>query len=62
MDTAQQIIIDLAQLGMSDSDIAKEVVSSQPTIWRIRTGETKSCASDLYIALANLRSSVKKAA
>ena len=63
MDTAKQITIEIStKHGLSDSEIAERVgiVCSQPTIWRIRNGETKTCRSDLYIELMKLRDSLKK--
>ena len=62
MDSAQQIATDIASHGLSDSQIAELVGCdcSQPTIWRIRNGETKTCRSDLYIELMKLRDSLKK--
>ena len=67
MDTEQQIVQELYSIGMTDSEIAFEVDSTQPTINRIRNGASKSCDSDLYRALFLLRKkvvrrSVKKAA
>lgn len=56
MDTVQTILDELANAyDLTDSEIARRVESSQPTIWRIRTGQSKDCASSLYRALAELR-------
>jgi hypothetical protein len=60
MDTVKQIIDDLSAFGMNDASIAAEVDSTQPTIWRIRTGATKACSSVLYSELSILRDRVRK--
>lgn len=52
MDTAKDIIVRIQDShGLTDQALADIVESTQPTIWRIRTGETKDCAASLYIAL-----------
>jgi len=56
MDTAHALITYLSEdLKLSDSEIARRASSSQPTIWRLRTGETKDCSSSLYISLMKIR-------
>lgn len=61
MDTAKQIIDDLAtRFALSDSEIARQANSTQPTIWRIRNGEVTWCTSDLYITLFQLRKSLNR--
>lgn len=55
MDTAREIVSAIGkQFGLTDSDIAARVKSSQPTIWRLRTGRSKDCGSRLYTALRRL--------
>lgn len=55
MNTAQQIINEItASTGLSDSVIAKLVNTTQPTIWRIRTGVTEDCGAKLYMDLLAL--------
>lgn len=57
MDTARDIICALnSEQKLSDAEIARQVGSSQPTIWRIRTGKTADCSSALYRELLRLRS------
>jgi hypothetical protein len=56
MDTAKDMIAEIqARHGLTDQALADLVESTQPTIWRIRTGETKDCAASLYMRLAALR-------
>ena len=56
MDTAKQIIFDIQErLGITDSEIARQCKTSQPTIWRIKNDAIGSCSADLYISLAMLR-------
>lgn len=55
MDTALKIIEDISAFGLTDKAIADSVDSTQPTIWRIRTGETQDCSASLYINLSNFR-------
>jgi hypothetical protein len=52
MDTAKNLIdaIQKSQL-LTDRALADLVQSTQPTIWRIRTGATKDCAASLYLRL-----------
>lgn len=55
MTTVQTMLVALAEdKQMSDSSIATMVGCSQPTIWRLRTGKSASCHSDLYVAIATL--------
>ena len=61
MDTAKQIIDDISlRFALSDSEIARQANSTQPTIWRIRNGEVSWCSSDLYIALVQLRKALNR--
>ena len=54
MDTAKHIINQLKDRhGLTDQAIAEEVDSTQPTIWRVRTGTNDSTAS-MYIKLVQL--------
>ncbi len=56
METAQDIIKAIqARHELTDQALATLVESTQPTIWRIRTGDSKDCAASLYIRLMNLR-------
>lgn len=56
MDTAKQIIFDIQErLGITDSEIARQCNTSQPTIWRIKNDAVGSCSADLYVALSVLR-------
>jgi len=60
MDTAQEIVSSLAdRFKLSDEDIAKRVGSTQPTIWRVRSGKTKDCGATLYRSLLQLREQMK---
>jgi IS30 family transposase len=36
------LLEELIKTGMKDAEIAKEIGANHSTIWRIRTGETKS--------------------
>jgi transcriptional regulator with XRE-family HTH domain len=59
MDTAHEVVMTLsAQFDMSDAEIAKRIGSSQPTVWRLRSGKTKDCTADLYRKLCLLREEV----
>ena len=59
MDSAKQILDDIsANYGFSDSEIARRVKTTQPTIFRIRNGA--DCYSSLYIAICRLRDSLKR--
>ncbi len=56
MDTAKDMIAEIqARHNLTDQALATLVESTQPTIWRIRNGDTKDCAASLYMRLANLR-------
>jgi transcriptional regulator with XRE-family HTH domain len=60
MDTAQQIITEIVtNHALTDADVADRTGSTQPTIWRLRNGETKDCLASLYISLAQLREQLK---
>jgi hypothetical protein len=60
MDTAQEIVSALAgHFKLSDEDIAKRVGSTQPTIWRVRSGKTKDCGATLYRSLLHLRNKLE---
>lgn len=55
METANEVINLLSgQFNLTDADIAKRVGSTQPTIWRLRSGKTKDCSADLYRNLYQL--------
>lgn len=59
MDSARDIVSVISEtFQLSDDAIAKRVGSSQPTIWRIRTGKTLDCSSGLYRELCALRNSL----
>lgn len=59
MDTAHEVIMTIStEANLSDAEIAARVGYSQPTIWRLRAGKTKSCSSDLYRALCTLRAEI----
>lgn len=58
MNTAHEIVKEIASHGWSDQAIADKCECSQPTIWRIKNSEDYRCSSDLYISLAALRVSV----
>jgi hypothetical protein len=56
MNTPQEVAAELAaRFNLSDQDIAERVKSTQPTIWRVRTGISKDCSASLFIALVQLR-------
>ncbi len=40
--------------GLSDAEIARRVGSTQPTIWRLRTGKSAEAGEGLYRALTAL--------
>lgn len=59
MDTAHEVVTALSsRFEMSDVEIAKRIGSSQPTVWRLRSGKTKDCSADLYRKLCLLREEV----
>ena len=54
MDTAKHIINQLKDRhGLTDQAIAEHVDSTQPTIWRVRTG-ANDCTASMYIKLVQL--------
>lgn len=56
MDTAHEVVKSIAaKTKLPDGEIARRAGSSQPTIWRLRTGKTKDCSADLYRRLCQLR-------
>ena len=60
MDTAQELVTSLAdRFKLSDEDIARRVGSTQPTIWRVRSGKTKDCGATLYRSLLRLSEQLK---
>lgn len=59
MDTARDVVFELNRFAISDTEIAKRVGASQPTIWRLRSGKAKDCSADLYRKLCLLRDQVK---
>lgn len=59
MDTAKEIVKEIAAHGLSDQDIADKCKCSQPTIWRIKNSETYKASADLYIALHSLREKMR---
>lgn len=61
MNTAHEIVKEIAAHGWSDQAIADSCKCSQPTIWRIKNSEDYKCSSDLYISLNALRSSLEEA-
>ena len=40
--------------GLSDAEIARRCSSTQPTIWRLRTGKTSEAGETLYRSLMAL--------
>ncbi len=61
MDTAKDIIAAIQTThGLTDQALASLVESTQPTIWRVRTGDTKDCSASLYMRLFNLREALDK--
>jgi DNA-binding MurR/RpiR family transcriptional regulator len=59
MNNLQTLLEDIVRISdMSDPKIAEAVGCSQPTIWRLRTGVSKTCKSDTYQALVELRGSL----
>jgi transcriptional regulator with XRE-family HTH domain len=63
MDTAHEVVMTLSSaFDMSDAEIAKRIGSSQPTVWRLRSGKTKDCTADLYRKLCLLREEVAQSA
>lgn len=62
MDSAKQILDELSSIHLlSDSEIARRVDSSQPTISRIRNDKVADCSANLYIALCQLIESLRSA-
>lgn len=60
MDTPKKLIDDLVQNhALSDSEIARRIHTSQPTIWRIRNEQVSDCSSSVYIALVHLRDELR---
>lgn len=59
MDTAHNIVKEIASSGLSDQAIADKCGCSQPTIWRIRGNESYKASADLYIALYSLRENIR---
>ena len=51
----QLIVQELVKSGMSQSEIARLVGTTQPTIHRIMTGETRTPCGNTAIALVSLR-------
>lgn len=63
MDSAKKILDEISdKYSLSDSEIARRVSTSQPTIFRIRNNKVDNCSSGLYIAICQLRDSLKKKA
>lgn len=63
MNTPQEVAAELAaRFNLSDQDIAERVKSTQPTIWRLRTGISKDCSAFLFIALIQLRDELVRGA
>lgn len=61
MDTAHEVVMALNnRFDLSDAEIAKRIGSSQPTVWRLRSGKTKDCSADLYRKLCLLRAEVSQ--
>lgn len=56
--TSQQLVQKISDAGLTDSQIARRVNTSQPTISRLRNGTSKDCMSALRIALEGLWSEV----
>jgi transcriptional regulator with XRE-family HTH domain len=59
MDTANEIVKEIAAHGLSDQAIADKCGCSQPTIWRIKSSESYKASSGLYIALHSLREKLR---
>lgn len=61
MDTPTDIVKAIAETyKLTDQAIATRVGGTQPTIWRLRTGKSKTCGSDLYLALHALRAELQR--
>lgn len=59
MTIVQSLLTDIEERSrMSDSKIAAAVGCSQPTIWRLRNGKSKTCSSDTYLAIVGLHDQV----
>ena len=58
--STKELIESIASFGLSDSEIAKRVSSTQPTISRLRNGTTRDCLSNLHRSLAGLLSDLSK--
>ena len=52
--SSQKLVQKISDLGLSDSEIAKRVNASQPTISRLRNGTSKDCMATLRISLEEL--------
>ena len=52
--TTKEVLKKIGDFGLSDPEIARRVGSSQPTIFRLRTGKSKDCMSNLRKALDDL--------
>jgi hypothetical protein len=58
MDTAKKILDSISHdYSLSDSEIARRVGTSQPTIFRIRSGA--DCFASLYIAICEFRDTLR---
>lgn len=52
--SSQKLVQKISDLGLSDSEIAKRVSASQPTISRLRNGTSKDCMASLRVSLEGL--------
>lgn len=63
MKSPKDLINDIGErYKLSDSEIARRVQSTQPTIWRLRTGATRDCMSGLRTRLEELHQDLQRAA
>lgn len=52
--SSQKLVQKISDFGLSDSEIAKRVSASQPTISRLRNGTSKDCMARLRVSLEGL--------
>lgn len=52
--SVQSLLADLYAAGLSDNQVATEVQSTQPTIFRLRTGAAADCRYQLGKAIEQL--------
>jgi len=59
--TPKQLLLEISSFGLSDSEIAKRVFSTQPTISRIKSESVRDCRSALLRNIEKLLSELSKA-